>query len=70
MKKTPAIGKSPAPTRRRAVPRGIPLSIDPTETAKLAYTFWQARGANGGSPEDDWYRAEQEIRTRQPVNGS
>jgi hypothetical protein len=31
------------------------------EISKLAYSYWQARGGNGGSAEEDWYRAEQEI---------
>jgi len=34
------------------------------DIAKLAYALWEARGGNGGSAEDDWYRAEQEIRAR------
>lgn len=34
------------------------------EIAKLAYALWEARGGNGGSAEEDWYRAEQEIRSR------
>jgi hypothetical protein len=34
------------------------------DIARLAYALWEARGGNGGTPEDDWYRAEQEIRTR------
>jgi hypothetical protein len=34
------------------------------EIARLAYAFWEARGGIGGSAEDDWYRAEQEIRMR------
>jgi len=29
--------------------------------ALLAYSYWERRGRQGGSPEDDWYRAEQEI---------
>jgi hypothetical protein len=32
------------------------------EIAKLAYSYWQARGCQGGSPEEDWARAEQELR--------
>jgi Protein of unknown function (DUF2934) len=28
---------------------------------KLAYRLWEARGAPLGSPDDDWYRAEQEL---------
>lgn len=34
------------------------------DIARLAYAFWEARGGIGGSAEDDWYRAEQEIRMR------
>jgi hypothetical protein len=31
------------------------------EIAKLAYSYWEARGYQGGSPEDDWARAEREL---------
>lgn len=30
--------------------------------ARLAYHFWEERGRAGGSPEDDWHRAEAEVR--------
>jgi hypothetical protein len=29
--------------------------------AQLAYSYWEARGYQGGSPEEDWLRAEQEL---------
>jgi hypothetical protein len=29
--------------------------------ALLAYTYWEQRGRTGGSPEEDWLRAEQEV---------
>lgn len=37
---------------------------DPTfdEVAQLAYSYWEARGYQGGSSEEDWLRAEQELR--------
>lgn len=37
--------------------------IAPTheEIAELAYSYWEARGGHGGSPWDDWFRAEQEL---------
>jgi len=31
------------------------------QVALLAYSYWQGRGCQGGSPEEDWYRAEREI---------
>jgi len=30
--------------------------------ARLAYSYWEARGCPIGSQEDDWYRAENELR--------
>ncbi len=35
---------------------------DCDEIARLAYSYWEARGAEGSSPEDDWFRAERELR--------
>ena len=32
--------------------------------ASLAYSYWEARGCHGGSPWDDWFRAEQELLRR------
>jgi hypothetical protein len=34
------------------------------EIAKLAYSYWEDRGCQGGSPEEDWLRAEQELNVR------
>jgi hypothetical protein len=34
------------------------------QIAHLAYSYWEARGYRGGSPEEDWLRAEQELRTQ------
>ena len=31
------------------------------EIAKLAYSYWEARGYQGGSEEEDWLRAEREL---------
>jgi hypothetical protein len=38
---------------------------DHRQIAELAYSYWELRGFQGGSPEDDWYRAEGELRTGQ-----
>ncbi len=34
------------------------------EIARLAYSYWEARGMQGGSAVDDWLRAERELRER------
>ncbi len=41
----------------------VPAS-NPTfdEVAQLAYSYWEVRGYQGGSSEEDWLRAEQELR--------
>ncbi len=53
---TPGIS-SPAPAHKAE-----PV-IEREALARLAYSYWEARGYTGGSPEDDWLRAERELRT-------
>jgi Protein of unknown function (DUF2934) len=36
----------------------------PEEIAEVAYLYWVARGYQGGSQEEDWLRAEDELRQR------
>ena len=36
---------------------------DREKISRLAYSHWEARGCPIGSPEEDWYRAERELRT-------
>ena len=40
-------------------------SFDSRRTALLAYEFWRARGCPEGSPEDDWFLAEEQLRHQQ-----
>lgn len=35
---------------------------DREKVAALAYSYWEQRGYQGGSPEEDWLRAEQELK--------
>jgi DUF2934 family protein len=37
------------------------IAIDRSEIHQRAYAHWQARGCPAGSPEYDWYEAEQEL---------
>jgi hypothetical protein len=41
-------------------------SISHEEISRLAYSYWQARGCPIGSPEEDWFRAETELRQPAP----
>lgn len=34
------------------------------DIAALAYDLWQARGCPGGSSQDDWFHAAEELRSR------
>lgn len=34
---------------------------------RLAYQFWLERGCPVGSPEEDWFRAEEEQRRQVPI---
>jgi hypothetical protein len=42
-------------------PTATPISITREAIAQLAYSYWEARGRQGGSPDQDWLRAEQEL---------
>jgi hypothetical protein len=47
-----------------AVSASSTVSAEPSEEqiARLAYSYWLDRGGQQGSPEEDWLRAEQELR--------
>lgn len=38
-------------------------SVDQEAIARLAYSYWEARGGQGGTPGEDWFRAEAELRS-------
>jgi hypothetical protein len=40
------------------------VELPQDEIALLAYGYWEERGRPEGSPEEDWYRAETELRRR------
>jgi Protein of unknown function (DUF2934) len=63
----------------KVIPAPIPVAVSlseplaPTEIseerhfqdiATLAYQYWQARGCPYGSPDEDWFKAEYELRCR------
>jgi len=55
-------------TQQAASPEGLAPSTEthPTheQIASLAYALWQQRGCPDGSSEEDWFRAEQDLKAR------
>jgi hypothetical protein len=54
-------------SRKVAKPAGsaAPIStIGHEDIRRLAHSYWEARGCRGGSPEEDWIRAEEELKKR------
>ena len=45
-------------------------SPDHEEIATIAYQFYLERAGQCGSPEEDWYRAEEEVRRRREQSES
>ena len=43
---------------------GIPDPEGQQEIRELAYKLWLARGCPIGTPEEDWFRAEHELRNQ------
>jgi hypothetical protein len=43
--------------------------VDREELARLAYWHWEMRGAPEGSPDEDWFWAEEELRRRRLAAG-
>lgn len=65
-------------THTEVLPRQTFASMDPLAvfesaeeaTAKLAYQLWLQRGQPEGSPEEDWYRAQDILRSGEAVLNS
>ena len=59
---------APEPASGTGVAETYPDGVDPVieheEIARLAYSYWETRGSSGGSAEEDWYRAEEELKGR------
>ena len=51
------------PAEAATVGHGI-AAFGHADIAALAYELWQARGCPDGSPEEDWFRAAEELRSR------
>jgi hypothetical protein len=51
-----AIAAEPFDAERRSS-----AAVSPGEIARLAHSFWEARGRTDGSAVEDWLRAEREL---------
>jgi hypothetical protein len=68
--KAAPVAKAVTP-RRKAAPKVVvaaetPVELDPREVEEQAYLSWVERGCPMGSPDEDWYRAEQALLARYP----
>jgi hypothetical protein len=73
-KATPAIAETetistPSPSLEASLEAGATEStpeftLDPQEVSRLAHSYWVARNYQPGSQVADWFRAENELRTR------
>lgn len=56
-------------TARNAVIEGN-ATLDLDDVRRRAYELYEERGGQHGRHEDDWYRAEQEVRNRTQIHSS
>ena len=47
----------------RSVDINDPSVVSNEEVERRAYTLWEERGKPLGSPEEDWYKAKDELQT-------
>jgi len=51
--------------RQNLVVDNPPSGGSEEQVAQLAYQLWQTRGCPIGSPEQDWFQAEQQLRNQE-----
>lgn len=70
---TAANSAAKAPAKKSASPAKSAVSAPPAaekkaptheEISHLAHQYWKERGHHHGSHEDDWHRAEQDLKSR------
>ena len=59
MKMTPETGATGKSVKDAAV-----VDRSEVETARVAYQLWLARGCPNGSDQEDWFRAEEILKTK------
>ena len=64
-KATPAVD---APATESIAAPAPEVHLDTREVARLAYSYYASRGYQPGSPVEDWFRAERELRQHRLAN--
>src|ERR1700722_585776 len=62
--------RTPLDDRNRPCPSPVMPVVSREEIARLAYSYWEARGRPHGSAAEDWLRAERELREVTNVAGA
>ena len=57
-----AVSMDPAQALTHVMTHTVTHVVTHEDVAQLAYSSWEARGCQGGSPQDDWLRAEQQLK--------
>lgn len=60
--KVAAKPRKPAAKKTGALAKVTPITVSHEKVAELAHRFWAERGGTHGHHEEDWFRAEQELR--------
>jgi hypothetical protein len=60
--KAAAKPRKPAAKKTGVLAKVTPISISHEKVAELAHRLWNERGRVHGHHEEDWFRAEQELR--------
>jgi hypothetical protein len=58
------LGVEPAVLPAGTPSNAVKVASTQHSIAELAYSYWAARGYQGGSDREDWFRAERELRER------
>jgi hypothetical protein len=61
--------RAPARSAKAAGSASADLPLNREEVGRLAHSYWEARGGQGGSADEDWFRAERELRAIQADQG-
>jgi hypothetical protein len=62
---SPAAKQHRGSAKKSVISVPAPVEISHDDIASLAYSYWTERGYQGGSAEEDWFRALKQLSPRQ-----